>query len=65
MKKILRQKRGLGSVRQMETERIVHPIEPVYDGESTVLVLGSFPSVKSRDMGFFYGHPQNRYWSGM
>ncbi|MBR3366646.1 MAG: DNA-deoxyinosine glycosylase [Lachnospiraceae bacterium] len=41
---------------------ILHPIPPVYDAESEVLILGSFPSVKSRETGFFYGHPQNRYW---
>ena len=41
---------------------IQHSIAPVYDGQSTILILGSFPSVKSRDVGFFYGHPQNRFW---
>ena len=41
---------------------IVHPIAPVYDRDSKVLILGSFPSVKSREAGFFYGHPQNRFW---
>lgn len=41
---------------------IVHPIPPVYDKDSRILILGSFPSVKSREAGFFYGHPQNRYW---
>ncbi|MDO5297517.1 MAG: DNA-deoxyinosine glycosylase [bacterium] len=41
---------------------IVHPIAPVYDHSSRIIILGSFPSVKSREMGFFYGHPQNRYW---
>ena len=41
---------------------IVHPIAPVYDARSRVLILGSFPSVKSREQGFFYGHPQNRFW---
>ena len=39
-----------------------HPIPPVYDGNSRILILGSFPSVKSREQGFFYGHPQNRFW---
>lgn len=46
----------------MEATRIVHPIDPVYDKNSKILILGSFPSVKSREAGFFYGHPQNRYW---
>lgn len=39
-----------------------HPIPPVYDHHSKVLILGSFPSVKSRETAFFYGHPQNRFW---
>lgn len=41
---------------------IQHPIEPVYDENSQILILGSFPSVKSRENMFFYGHPQNRFW---
>ena len=41
---------------------IQHPIEPIYDKNSKILILGSFPSVKSREEGFFYGHPQNRFW---
>lgn len=41
---------------------ITHPIPPVYDSNSKILILGSFPSVKSREAMFFYGHPQNRYW---
>lgn len=41
---------------------ITHPIEPVFNEKSQVLILGSFPSVKSREQGFFYGHPQNRFW---
>ena len=40
----------------------VHPILPVFDAQSELLILGSFPSVKSRESGFFYGHPQNRFW---
>ena len=43
-------------------QHIIHPIPPVYDKNSKILILGSFPSVKSREAGFFYGHPQNRYW---
>lgn len=39
-----------------------HPIAPVFDEHSRVLILGSFPSVKSRAEMFFYGHPQNRFW---
>lgn len=41
---------------------VEHPIKPVYDANSKILILGSFPSVKSREAGFFYGHPQNRFW---
>ncbi len=39
-----------------------HPFPPLYDKNSKILVLGSFPSVKSREQMFFYGHPQNRFW---
>ena len=46
----------------MEEQRIVHPIPPLYGDNSTKLILGSFPSVKSREAMFFYGHPQNRFW---
>lgn len=44
---------------------LTHPIAPVYDDHSEILVLGSFPSVKSREEGFFYGHLQNRFWRVM
>ena len=40
----------------------IHNIEPVFDNNSKILILGSFPSVKSREQQFFYGHPQNRFW---
>ncbi len=40
----------------------VHPIPPVFDENSRILILGSFPSVKSREVLFYYGHPQNRFW---
>ena len=39
-----------------------HPFPPLYDKNSKILILGSFPSVKSREQNFFYGHPQNRFW---
>lgn len=39
-----------------------HGIQPIFDKESKILILGSFPSVKSRENHFFYGHPQNRFW---
>ena len=41
---------------------INHPIEPFFDENSNMLILGSFPSVKSREQKFFYGHAQNRFW---
>lgn len=40
----------------------VHEFGPVYDANSKVLILGSFPSVKSRETQFYYGHPKNRFW---
>ena len=43
-------------------EAISHPIPPVYDENAEILILGSFPSVKSREGQFFYHHPQNRFW---
>lgn len=43
-------------------ERIVHPIDPVFDGSSRVLILGTMPSPKSRAECFYYMHPQNRFW---
>lgn len=43
-------------------EQVTHPIAPVFDENSRILILGSFPSVKSREAAFFYGHPQNRFW---
>ncbi len=41
---------------------IMHPFPPLYNKNSEILILGSFPSVKSREQMFFYGHPQNRFW---
>ena len=46
----------------MEREKQTHPIPPLFDANSRVLILGSFPSVKSREAMFFYSHPQNRFW---
>lgn len=48
-----------------EYTHIVQPFEPVYDENSEILILGSLPSVKSRENGFYYGHPQNRFWKVM
>lgn len=44
---------------------MTHNIDPVYDSNSKILILGSFPSVKSREQQFFYGHKQNRFWRVM
>ena len=46
----------------MQLERVVHPLAPVFDETSCVLVLGTMPSPASRQAGFYYGHPQNRFW---
>lgn len=43
-------------------EHIIHPFQPLCNCESRILILGSLPSVKSREQMFFYGHPQNRFW---
>ena len=54
--------------RQLEEkkyEHIVHPFPPLYDANSEILILGSLPSVKSREQMFFYGHSQNRFWKVM
>ena len=48
-----------------EPELLKHPFAPVFDGNSEILILGSFPSVKSRGDGFFYAHPRNRFWKIM
>ncbi len=46
----------------LEPASVTHTIEPVFDGRSSVLVLGTMPSPASRAQGFYYGHPQNRFW---
>lgn len=45
-----------------KTQKIKHPFEPICNENSRILILGSFPSVKSREQSFYYGHPQNRFW---
>ena len=42
--------------------QVIHPLQPIYDQNSIVLILGSFPSVKSRENQFYYSHPQNKFW---
>lgn len=42
--------------------KVKHPFEPIFDINSKFLILGSFPSIKSRENNFYYAHPQNRFW---
>lgn len=49
----------------MGAQHIEHTLEPIFDERSRVLVLGTMPSPKSREVGFYYGHPQNRFWRVM
>jgi len=42
--------------------RLTHPFDPIADGRSRILVLGSFPSIKSFEEGFYYAHPRNQFW---
>lgn len=49
-------------MKSQEYQKLQHEFAPVYDTNSKILILGSFPSVKSREQQFFYGHPQNRFW---
>lgn len=46
----------------MQKKKVYHELEPYYNADSKVLILGSMPSVKSRELGFYYMHPQNRFW---
>ena len=56
---------GSQNTKSQKYEHIVHPFPPLYDDDSEILILGSLPSVKSREQMFFYGHPQNRFWKVM
>ena len=49
----------------MNAQQVIHPLAPVFDAHSRVLILGTMPSPKSRETGFYYGHPQNRFWRVM
>ena len=53
------------TLKEEKYEHITHPFPPLYDADSKILILGSLPSVKSREQMFFYGHPQNRFWRVM
>lgn len=46
----------------MDKLQVTHTFAPIYNEKSKVLILGTFPSVKSREQSFYYGHPQNRFW---
>ena len=48
--------------KEAKMERVDHPFGGLYREDSEILILGSFPSVKSREASFFYGHPRNRFW---
>ena len=48
-----------------EENKVIHTFEPVYDKNSKILILGTMPSPKSRQNGFYYSHPQNRFWKVM
>lgn len=45
-----------------ELTKVIHPFGPIFDKDSKILILGSLPSQKSREDGFYYGHPKNRFW---
>lgn len=52
----------MSQIETKPTQTIIHPLEPVYNADSRLLILGSFPSVKTRQYGFYYGNPLNRFW---
>ena len=52
-------------IEKLDSQKIIHQIPPVWNSESQILILGTMPSPKSREAGFFYMHPQNRFWSVM
>lgn len=56
---------GTAPAARRALERVEHPIGPVFDADSRVLVLGTMPSPASREAGFYYGHPRNRFWPVM
>ncbi len=43
--------------------KVIHPLKPFYNTDSEILILGSMPSIKSRELNFYYMHPQNRFWT--
>ena len=50
-------------MKKLNMETLIHPLPPIYDSNSKILILGSFPSRKSRENNFYYGHSQNQFWS--
>lgn len=55
-------KKNLEGVEDMDYTHIKHEFEPIFDKKSKILILGTLPSVKSREENFYYGHPRNRFW---
>lgn len=51
--------------KNMESKYIIHNFTPIFDSDSRILMLGTMPSPKSREIGFYYGHPRNRFWKVM
>ena len=49
----------------MDSQRLIHPFAPFLKEDSEILILGSFPSRASREQGFYYGHPRNRFWTDL
>ncbi len=58
----MKKEQKTGQKKAQTYTHVLHEFEPVFDENSKVLILGSFPSVKSRENQFYYGHPQNRFW---
>ena len=46
----------------MPRKQVEHTIAPYFNADSRILILGTMPSPKSRELGFYYAHPQNRFW---
>lgn len=46
----------------MTKKKVIHPLDPIFDKDCEILLLGSIPSVKSREENFYYAHPKNRFW---
>lgn len=62
MNRMKRQEQTASEGKKSRYQHVKHTFLPVYDQDSEILILGTFPSVKSREQNFYYGHPQNRFW---